>query len=227
MGNLLNYKLFIIVSIRIWFYVFVYDNITWDLHIIIFAKFIYLDDVYFFTSVTYINCVTAPQHHPPLAPREHRIPASSGSNAINSTTTTSSTPNSATPGNHHHHNNHSSSTSTATAAAGGAGSIGGMAVMDAFTQVSELLQEAHRQHSNLATAVEDLPSHGTGCLGRCWVHCVRFSFLMKMLGNRYEILLHFCFQAPESCALFSFHPCCNAFGLHNAYKTTWLEKNNP
>ncbi|KAF2349104.1 PH domain-like [Trinorchestia longiramus] len=45
---------------------------------------------------------------------------------------------------------------------GGGGEGGGLAVLDAFTQVSELLQSAHRQHSNLAAAVEDLPAYGGG-----------------------------------------------------------------
>lgn len=38
----------------------------------------------------------------------------------------------------------------------------GLAVLDAFTQVAEVLEEARRQHSALATAIEDMPSYGTG-----------------------------------------------------------------
>lgn len=38
----------------------------------------------------------------------------------------------------------------------------GLAVLDAFTQVAEVLEEARRQHSVLATAIEDMPSFGTG-----------------------------------------------------------------
>lgn len=49
-------------------------------------------------------------------------------------------------------------------AAGGSmgGTVSSLAVLDAFTQVGELLQTAHRQNSNLASAVEELPSHGEG-----------------------------------------------------------------
>ncbi|KAK8398734.1 hypothetical protein O3P69_004086 [Scylla paramamosain] len=56
-------------------------------------------------------------------------------------------------------------------AAGGVGGGGqqagapapmGLAVLDAFTQVAEVLEEARRQHSALATAIEDMPSYGTG-----------------------------------------------------------------
>lgn len=36
----------------------------------------------------------------------------------------------------------------------------GLAVLDAFTQVAEVLEEARRQHSALATAIEDMPSFG-------------------------------------------------------------------
>lgn len=36
----------------------------------------------------------------------------------------------------------------------------GLAVLDAFTQVAEVLEEACRQHSVLATAIEDMPSYG-------------------------------------------------------------------
>ncbi|XP_037777788.1 LOW QUALITY PROTEIN: oxysterol-binding protein-related protein 11-like [Penaeus monodon] len=36
----------------------------------------------------------------------------------------------------------------------------GLAVLDAFTQVAEVLEEARRQHSALATAIEDMPSYG-------------------------------------------------------------------
>lgn len=54
-------------------------------------------------------------------------------------------------------------------AAGGVGGGGqqagapapmGLAVLDAFTQVAEVLEEARRQHSALATAIEDMPSYG-------------------------------------------------------------------
>lgn len=38
----------------------------------------------------------------------------------------------------------------------------GLAVLDAFTQVAEVLEEARRQHSALVTAIEDMPSYGTG-----------------------------------------------------------------
>ncbi|XP_027224999.1 oxysterol-binding protein-related protein 11 isoform X3 [Penaeus vannamei] len=38
----------------------------------------------------------------------------------------------------------------------------GLAVLDAFTQVAEVLEEARRQHSALATAIEDMPSYGPG-----------------------------------------------------------------
>ncbi|XP_066964552.1 oxysterol-binding protein-related protein 11-like isoform X10 [Macrobrachium rosenbergii] len=38
----------------------------------------------------------------------------------------------------------------------------GLAVLDAFTQVAEVLEESRRQHSVLATAIEDMPSFGTG-----------------------------------------------------------------
>ncbi|XP_068237892.1 oxysterol-binding protein-related protein 11-like isoform X3 [Palaemon carinicauda] len=38
----------------------------------------------------------------------------------------------------------------------------GLAVLDAFTQVAEVLEESHRQHSVLANAIEDMPSFGTG-----------------------------------------------------------------
>ncbi|XP_064079604.1 oxysterol-binding protein-related protein 11-like [Macrobrachium nipponense] len=38
----------------------------------------------------------------------------------------------------------------------------GLAVLDAFTQVAEVLEESRRQHSVLASAIEDMPSFGTG-----------------------------------------------------------------
>ncbi|XP_045601770.1 oxysterol-binding protein-related protein 11 isoform X2 [Procambarus clarkii] len=38
----------------------------------------------------------------------------------------------------------------------------GLAVLDAFTQVAEVLEEARRQHSALVTAIEDMPSYGSG-----------------------------------------------------------------
>ncbi|XP_071535961.1 oxysterol-binding protein-related protein 11-like isoform X2 [Panulirus ornatus] len=38
----------------------------------------------------------------------------------------------------------------------------GLAVLDAFTQVAEVLEEARRQHSALVIAIEDMPSYGTG-----------------------------------------------------------------
>lgn len=36
----------------------------------------------------------------------------------------------------------------------------GLAVLDAFTQVAEVLEEARRQHSALVIAIEDMPSYG-------------------------------------------------------------------
>ncbi|CAL4064466.1 unnamed protein product, partial [Meganyctiphanes norvegica] len=36
----------------------------------------------------------------------------------------------------------------------------GLAVLDAFTQVAEVLQEARRHHEGLASAIDDLPSYG-------------------------------------------------------------------
>ena len=36
----------------------------------------------------------------------------------------------------------------------------GLAVLDAFTQVAEVLEEARRQHSALSIAIEDMPSYG-------------------------------------------------------------------
>lgn len=55
---------------------------------------------------------------------------------------------------------------TSAAGAGGGGQQAaapppmGLAVLDAFTQVAEVLEEARRQHSALATAIEDMPSFG-------------------------------------------------------------------
>lgn len=57
---------------------------------------------------------------------------------------------------------------TSAAGAGGSGQQAaapppmGLAVLDAFTQVAEVLEEARRQHSALATAIEDMPSFGPG-----------------------------------------------------------------
>uniref|UniRef100_A0A6A7FYM3 Oxysterol-binding protein n=3 Tax=Hirondellea gigas TaxID=1518452 RepID=A0A6A7FYM3_9CRUS len=101
-------------------------------------------------------------HQVPVSTREHRKAVagasgiSSGPSSLSSSITTGG--GAATV---------SSSTSTPPAppqpvSSTGSGSIGGLAVMDAFTQVSELLQEAHRHHANLAMAVEELPSHGRG-----------------------------------------------------------------
>lgn len=56
----------------------------------------------------------------------------------------------------------------------------GLAVLDAFTQVAEVLEEARRQHSALATAIEDMPSFGN----------VLLHYLIKII-ELHEILAFF------------------------------------
>lgn len=72
------------------------------------------------------------QNHPPLAPREHRtVGGGSGGSGIGG-----------------------QQGGTAS------GPPMGLAVLDAFTQVAEVLDEARRHHSALATAIEDMPAFG-------------------------------------------------------------------
>ncbi|KAB7499729.1 hypothetical protein Anas_04724 [Armadillidium nasatum] len=85
-------------------------------------------------------------HHPPLAPREHRIRENTSSHSHLS------------------------------------GFGGGLDVIDAFTQVAEILEESQRQHSALAQSIEELPSHGPG------IKCIEPNILLIKATSQATIL---------------------------------------
>lgn len=78
---------------------------------------------------------------------------------------------------------------TSVAGAGGSGQQAaapppmGLAVLDAFTQVAEVLEEARRQHSALATAIEDMPSFGNVLTASLCYHCWIF-FLFNIFSGK-------------------------------------------
>ncbi|RXG53683.1 Oxysterol-binding protein-related protein 11 [Armadillidium vulgare] len=96
-------------------------------------------------------------HHPPLAPREHRIRENTSSHSHLS------------------------------------GFGGGLDVIDAFTQVAEILEESQRQHSALAQSIEELPSHGPG------IKCIEPNILLIKATSQATILcLDQCLSALRS-----------------------------